>query len=396
MSATAPAPASDILTVNMGPQHPSTHGVLRVQLELQGETVLKATPIIGYLHTGIEKTFEVKTYVKGLPMTDRMDYLSANNINLAYVLSIEALLGLEIPKRAQYIRVLLAELGRINSHLVWLATHAMDIGAMTVFLYSFREREKILDLFEMVAGARMMPSFIRPGGVRQELPPGFEEAVRTFIDEMPVRIDEYEALLTKNQIWRMRTEGVGVLTAAQALDLSVTGPCLRASGVVRDLRRDKPYCSYEEFEFAVPTRTAGDTFARYEVRMQEMRESLRIVRQTLDRMPGPPLNANAPKVVPPPRDRLYKSMEAMIHHFMIWTDGFAVPPGEAYVPTEGPRGEAGFYIVSNGTPKPQRVKMRAPSFIHLQALDPMVRGRLIADVVTVIGTLDFVIGEVDR
>jgi len=396
MSATAPAPEQETLTINMGPQHPSTHGVLRVQLELQGETVLKATPIIGYLHTGIEKTFEVKTYVKGLPMTDRMDYLSANNINLAYVLSIEALLGLEIPKRAQYIRVLLAELGRINSHLVWLATHAMDIGAMTVFLYAFREREKILDLFEMVAGARMMPSFIRPGGVRQELPPGFEEAVRTFIDEMPARIDEYEALLTKNQIWRMRTVGVGMLTAAQALDLSVTGPCLRASGVARDLRKDKPYCSYEEFEFAVPTRTAGDTFARYEVRMQEMRESLLIVRQTLDRMPGPPLNADAPKVVPPPRDRLYKSMEAMIHHFMIWTDGFPVPPGEAYVPTEGPRGEAGFYIVSNGTQKPQRVKMRAPSFIHLQALDPMVRGRLIADVVTVIGTLDFVIGEVDR
>ena len=393
---TTEAPVRETLTLNMGPQHPSTHGVLRVQLELEGEEILRATPMIGYLHTGIEKTHEAKTYLKGLPMTDRLDYLSANINNLAYVLSTEALLGLEVPKRAQYLRVIMAELARVASHLVWLGTHALDLGAMTVFLYCFREREQILDLFEMIAGARMMPSYIRPGGVREDVPPGFEEQLGAFLDDFPKRVDEYEALLTDNQIWIMRTKGVGRLTRDQALDLSVTGPSLRACGVAWDLRKTQPHSGYEEFDFEVAVREEGDSYARYLVRIQEMRESVKIIRQALDGLPGPPLNADDPKVVPPPKDRLYQSMEALIYHFMIWTEGFTVPPGEAYVPTEGPRGEVGFYIVSDGSPKPYRVKMRAPSFIHLQAFDPMVRGHLVADAVTVIGSIDIVLGEVDR
>ncbi len=384
------------MTLNMGPQHPSTHGVLRLVLELNGETVVRAAADIGYLHTGMEKTMEEKTYTQAITVTDRMDYLAPLSNNLAYVLPVEKLLGLEIPPRAQYARVILAELTRINSHLVWLATHALDLGAMTVFLYCFREREQVLRLFERVSGVRMMTSYFRVGGLARPLYPEFEEEVRAFIDAFPDRVDEYETLLTENPIFKKRTVGVGPFTADEAIDLGLSGPNLRACGVAHDLRKAQPYSGYERFEFDVPTREGGDVYDRYRVRMAEMRESAKIVRQALDRLPDGPVLADAPKVVPPPKERLHDDMEALIHHFLIFTHGFDVPKGEAYVPIEGPRGEVGFYIVSDGGPKPYKAKLRPPSFVNVQALEKAIVGKMMADVVAIIASMDFILGEVDR
>ena len=387
---------SETMVLNMGPQHPSTHGVLRLALELNGETVVRAEADIGYLHTGMEKTMEAKTYTQAITVTDRMDYLAPLSNNLAYVLPVEKLLGLEIPPRAETARVLLAELTRIASHLVWLGTHALDLGAMTVFLYCFREREQILRIFERVSGVRMMTSYFRIGGLARPLYPEFEEEVWAFVNAFPDRVDEYETLLTENPIFKRRTVGVGAFTAEEAIDLGQTGPNLRACGVAHDLRRANPYCGYENYDFEVPVLDGGDVYDRYRVRMAEMRESAKIVRQALARLPDGPVLADAPKIVPPPKERLRYDMEALIHHFLIFTHGFDVPKGEAYVPIEGPRGEAGFYIVSDGGPKPYKAKLRPPSFINVQALEKVVVGKLVADVVAIIASLDFVLGEVDR
>jgi len=384
------------LVLNMGPQHPSTHGVLRLLLEIDGETVISLKPDIGYLHTGIEKTCEAKFYQQVVPLTDRIDYLCPLINNLAYVMAVEKLLGLEIPPKAQWMRVLLSELTRINSHLVWLGTHAMDIGAMTVFLYCFREREDVLRLFEMVSGQRMMTSYFRIGGLALEPPLGFFARVKEFADRFPARIDEYENLLTGNPIWLMRTKGVAYLSMEDAIALGATGPTLRGSGVDIDLRRDMPYCSYEKFQFKVPVATEGDVFARYMCRVLELRESIGIVQQALAGMPEGPVKADAPKVVLPDREKMKTQMEALIYHFKIITEGFAVPEGEVYHAVESPRGEMGYYIVSDGTAKPYRVHMRAPSFANLQVLQKMCEGRLIADVVAAIGSIDIVLGDIDR
>jgi NADH-quinone oxidoreductase subunit D len=384
------------MVLNMGPQHPSTHGVLRLVLEIDGEIVVRLYPEIGYLHTGIEKTCEAKFYQQVVPMTDRIDYLSPMVNNLCYCLAVERLLELEIPDKAQWMRVLLAELTRLNSHLVWLGTHAMDIGALTVFLYTFREREDILRIFEHVAGQRMMTSYFRIGGLSMEPPLDFFDRVQAFIKTFPEKIDEYSNLLTGNPIFVNRLKNVGYLSAADAIALGVTGPPLRASGVDFDLRRDRPYSSYEKFQFKVPTSTAGDTWARYEVRLVEMRESVKIIQQALDGMPEGPVKADAPKIVLPDREKMKTQMEALIHHFKIVTEGFAVPAGEVYQSVESPRGQMGYYVVSDGTAKPYRVHMRNPSFATLQALETMCQGRLLADVVAVIGSIDIVLGEIDR
>ena len=384
------------LVLNMGPQHPSTHGVLRLLLEIDGETVISLNPDIGYLHTGIEKTCEAKFYQQVVPLTDRIDYLCPMINNLAYVLAVEKLLGLEIPPKAQWMRVLLSELTRINSHLVWLGTHAMDIGAMTVFLYCFREREDVLRMFEMVSGQRMMTSYFRIGGLALEPPLGFFARVKEFADRFPARVDEYENLLTGNPIWLMRTKGVAYLSSEDAIGLGATGPTLRGSGVDIDLRRDMPYSSYEKFQFKVPVATEGDVFARYICRVQELRESIGIVQQALAGMPNGPIKADAPKIVLPDREKMKTQMEALIYHFKIVTEGFAVPEGEVYSAVESPRGEMGYYIVSDGTAKPYRVHMRAPSFANLQVLQKMCEGRLIADVVAAIGSIDIVLGDIDR
>jgi len=384
------------MVLNMGPQHPSTHGVLRLLLELDGETIVRIRPDIGFLHTGIEKTCEAKFYQQVVPLTDRIDYLCPMTNNLAYVLAVEKLLGLEIPKRAQWIRVLLNELTRLNSHLVWLGTHAMDVGAMTVFLYCFREREDILRLFEMVSGQRMMTSYFRVGGLALEVPLGFFDRVKRFIDAFPSHIDEYENLLTQNPIWTGRTKGVGKITYEDAIALGLSGGVARGSGVDWDLRRDMPYSSYDQFDFKVPIATEGDVFARYMIRVQEMRESTRIVQQALAGMPEGPIKADAPKVVLPDREKMKTQMEALIYHFKIVTEGFTVPAGEVYQGVESPRGEMGYYIVSDGTAKPYRVHMRSPSFANLNAILPMCQGQLIADVVAAIGSIDIVLGDVDR
>ena len=386
------------MVLNMGPQHPSTHGVLRVVVELDGEIVVALAPDIGYLHTGIEKTCEAKHYQQVVPLTDRIDYLSPMTNNLAYCLAVEKLLGLEIPERAQLLRVLLNELTRIESHLVWLGTHAMDIGALTMFLYCWREREAILRIFEAVSGQRMMTSYFRIGGLALEPPKGLFESIETFLDDMPGKIDQYENLLTGNPIWMGRLKGVGYLSAADAIALGVTGPPLRASGVDWDLRRDMPYSGYERFEFNVPTSTVGDVWARYTVRMLEMRESVKICKQAMAMLIGKtgPIVADAPKIVLPNREQMKTQMEALIHHFKIVTEGFAVPAGEVYQAVESPRGEMGYYVVSDGTAKPYRVHMRNPSFATLQALETMCKGRLLADVVAVIGSIDIVLGEIDR
>ena len=393
----APEPVVDEpMVLNIGPHHPSTHGVLRVLVELDGERVLSAKPDIGYLHTGIEKTFEHKTYVKGLTLAPRMGYLSPIHNTLAYVLAVEKLLGVDVPERATVARVILAELDRIASHLIFLGIHGLDLGASSVMIYCFQERDQILDIMELVAGARMFPMCIRPGGLAAELPDGFEAAVAEVLERIPHALDNYETLLTGSPFWRERTMGVAKIGAAEALALGVTGPILRATGVALDLRKCAPYCGYEEYEFDVPTATAGDAYARYLVRINEMREAVKIARQALNRLPrGPFVTANR-KVAPPPKHELYNSMEAVIHHFKLWTEGFPVPPGESYVGVEAPRGEIGMYVVADGTAKPWRVHMRSPSFTNLQALEPMVKGGLVADLVTAVASLDPVLGEVDR
>ncbi|MBI1750659.1 MAG: NADH dehydrogenase (quinone) subunit D [Acidobacteria bacterium] len=389
--------AAETMVLNMGPQHPSTHGVLRVLLELEGETVIKARPDIGYLHTGIEKTCEAKTYSQAITLTDRIDYLAPLSNNLAYCLAVEKLMGLEVPKRAQYIRVLLTELTRVGSHLVWLGTHAIDLGAMSMFLYCFREREEILKIFEMVSGQRMMTSYFRIGGLALEPPPGWLERVERFLEMFPARIREYEDLLTHNRIWLARTQNVGVISAEDAVAWGVSGPSLRGSGVAYDLRKMFPYSAYDEFDFDICTQTAGDCYARYLVRVAEMRESLKIVRQAMAKIPAEgPIHTEAPGVVPPSREEMKTSIEGLIYHFKIFTEGFAPPPGEVQQAIESPRGELAVYVASDGTPKPWRVKFRAPSFVNLQALPKLCEGRLIADVVACIGTMDIVLGEIDR
>jgi NADH-quinone oxidoreductase subunit D len=392
-----PEPGEDrTMILNMGPQHPSTHGVLRLVLEIDGETVIRVLPDIGFLHTGIEKTCEAKFYQQVVPLTDRIDYLCPMSNNLCYVLAVEKLLGLEIPAKAQWVRVMLNELTRINSHLVWLGTHALDMGAMSVFLYCFREREDVLRLFEMVAGQRMMTSYFRVGGLALEPPIGFFDRVKKFADRFPSNVDEYENLLTNNPIWKGRTKGVAKLSAEDAIALGATGPTLRASGVDFDLRRDMPYTGYENFKFKVPVSQECDVYARYMCRVQELRESIAIVAQALAGMPEGPVKADAPKVVLPDREKMKTEMEALIYHFKIVTEGFAVPAGEVYQSIESPRGEMAYYIVSDGTAKPYRVHMRTPSYYNLQVLPNMIVGRLLADVVAAIGSIDIVLGEIDR
>jgi NADH-quinone oxidoreductase subunit D len=396
-AATVTEPTQDrTLVLNMGPQHPSTHGVLRLVLEIDGETVVRMMPEVGYLHTGIEKTCEAKFYQQVVPLTDRIDYLCPLTNNLTYCLAVEKLLGLQIPPKAQWMRVLMNELTRINSHLVWLGTHAMDLGAMTVFLYCFREREDVLRFFEMVSGQRMMTSYFRIGGLALEPPLGFFERVKKFADRFPGNVDEYEGLLTGNPIFMMRTKGVGRLSMEDAIALGASGPTLRGSGVDIDLRRDDPYTGYENFKFKVPVSTEGDVFARYVCRVQELRESIGIVQQALAGMPEGPVKADAPKVVLPDREKMKTQMEALIYHFKIITEGFSVPAGEVYQAVESPRGEMGYYVVSDGTAKPYRVHMRGPSYANLQALSKMCEGQLIADVIAAIGSIDVVLGDIDR
>jgi NADH-quinone oxidoreductase subunit D len=384
------------MMLNMGPQHPSTHGVLRLALDLDGETIVNARPDIGYLHTGIEKEFEVKTYQQAVTLTDRIDYLAPLSNNLCYSLAVEKLLQLEIPEMAQWMRVMLVELTRLNSHLVWLGTHAIDIGAMSVFLYCFREREEILRIFEMFSGQRMMTSYIRIGGLALPPPRGWQQRVKKFIDVFPSRVDEYEELLTANRIWIARTRGVGFISVEDMLDLGVTGPMLRAAGINVDARKDQPYSSYEKFDFEVPTRTENDVYARYQVRIEEMRQSARIITQALEGMPSGRHAAEAEGIILPDREKMKTQMEALIYHFKIVTEGFRVPEGEVYQTIESPRGEVGYYVVSDGTPKPYRVHVRGPSFGNLQAVPKMIEGTLIADVIASIGSMDFVLGDTDR
>lgn len=384
--------------LNMGPQHPSTHGVLRLVLELDGETITQAESHIGYLHTGIEKTCETLTYSQAITLTDRIDYLAPLSNNLCYCLAVEKLLGLDskIPPRAKYFRVLMTELTRLNSHLVWLGTHAIDMGAMSVLLYCFREREEILKIFEFISGQRMMTSYFRIGGLAMEPPLGWEKKVEKFINSFPSKLDEYESLLTSNPIWLKRTKGIGLFSSKDCLAWAASGPILRAAGISWDLRKARPYSGYENFDFDIPTRTEGDVYARYEVRMAEMRESIKIVRQALEGMPQGPVKADAPKFVLPDREKMKTQMEALIYHFKIITEGFHPPVGEAYQAIESPRGELGFYIVSDGSPKPFRVHIRAPSFANLQTLPNMIKGSLVSDAVACIGSIDIVLGEIDR
>ncbi|HEY6348065.1 MAG TPA: NADH dehydrogenase (quinone) subunit D [Candidatus Angelobacter sp.] len=398
LATTPPADAASDrnMILNMGPQHPSTHGVLRLLLEIDGEQVVRMMPDIGFLHTGIEKTCEAKFYQQVVPLTDRIDYLCPMINNFCYVLAVEKLLGLEIPARAQWIRVMLVELQRISSHLVWLGTHAMDIGAMSVFLYCFREREDLLRIYEMVSGQRMMTSYFRIGGLALDPPLGFFDKVRKFLDIFPERVDEYENLLTGNRIFIDRLKDVAHLSAEDAIALGITGPTARASGIDFDLRRDMPYSSYEKFQFKVPISKDGDVWARYLCRVQELRQSREIARQSLEGLPDGPTKANAPKVVLPDREKMKTEMEALIYHFKIVTEGFTVPAGEVYQAIESPRGEMGYYVVSDGTAKPMRVHMRSPSYVNLQALSKMCEGKLIADVVAAIGSIDIVLGEIDR
>ena len=388
----------DTMTINMGPQHPSTHGVLRLILTIEGETVVKAVPDIGFLHTGIEKTAEAKTYHQALVLTDRMDYLAPLCNNLGYSLAVEKLLGIEdeINDKIKYTRVLLAELQRIASHLVWLGSHAIDLGAMSVFLYCFRERELILDVFEYISGVRMMTSYICPGGLQAELPPRFAEKVRAFTSIFPDRLREYHDLLTNNQLWLERTKGVGYLTAKDAIAYGASGPVLRGSGVVWDIRKAFPYSGYENFDFEIPVGSNGDVYDRYLVRMLEMEESLKIVNQALDGLPTGAYRVNNPKISPPPTCQITGSMEALIHHFKLYTEGYRPPQGDVFVRTESPKGELGFYIVSDGTAKPYRMHVRGASFANLQALPLMIEGSFLADVVAAIGSIDIVLGEVDR
>ncbi|CAN5181443.1 NADH dehydrogenase (quinone) subunit D [soil metagenome] len=389
-------PLDSQMTISMGPQHPSTHGVLRLELVLDGEMIVKTTPDIGYLHTGMEKLFEYKKYQQGIVITDRMDYLNPLGNNLAYVMAVEKLLGLEIPERAQVIRVLMCELQRIGSHLVWLGTHALDIGAMTVFFYCFREREKILNLIEAASGGRLTPSYFRIGGLMMDLPAGFERRCQQFLNDFPKAISEFHTLLTGNTIFQRRTQGVGIISAEDAIDWGLTGPSLRGSGIAVDIRRANPYTGYENYDFEIPIETGCDVWARYMVRMRELKESQKIVVQALERLKPGPVKADAPKVVLPDREAMKVHMDALIHHFLIVAEGFNVPAGEVYHPIEASKGELGVYIKSDGGPKPARVHFRGPSFVNLSALPHMAEGEMIADVVAIIGSIDIVLGEIDR
>ncbi len=384
------------MVINLGPQHPSTHGVLRVRLALDGEQIRACEPVIGYLHTGIEKNYEDLTFNQGILLTDRMDYLSPITSNLGYVLAVEKLLGVEVPRRCQYIRVLFAELSRIASHLVWLGTSAMDMGAMSPFFYCLQQRELILDLIEAAAGTRMNPSYFRVGGLLNDLPPGFMERLQKFLDGFPAWLREYHRLLDRNPIWLDRLKGTGVITLDQALDYGWTGPALRASGTDRDLRKWNPYSSYEDFDFEVATAQDGDVYARYTVRLREMEESLKIIRQAIENLPEGEWHVDNWKIYPPNKADIGRNMEALIYHFKHFTEGMQVPVGETYAAVEGPKGEIGYYIVSDGSGKPYRVRVRGPSFYNVQALPLLVQDRMLADVVAAIGSIDIVLGEVDR
>lgn len=386
------------LTVNMGPQHPATHGVLRLVLELDGETVVKCTPYIGYLHRGVEKLAEHRTYLQAVPLTDRLDYISSMSNNVGYSVAVEKLFGIQAPERAQYIRTIVAEMSRISSHIIWLGTHALDIGAMTVFLYSFREREWLIDLFEMVCGARLTTSYTRIGGVRNDVTQEFIDSLYRFTDEFPRRIEEYETLIDQNRIWLKRTKGIGVISAEDAVNWGLTGPTLRGSGVLYDVRKFAPYDAYDKVEFDVPVGEAGDVYDRYRCRMEELRQSNRIIRQCLEQLPrGPVMSPDAPKFTLPPKDKVLNDMEAMIHHFVLITKGpMAAPAGEVYVATEVPKGELGFYFVSDGSGRPYRMRLRSPSFVHASVLPRLSEGSLVADVIANIGTIDIVLGECDR
>lgn len=386
----------ETMLLNMGPQHPSTHGVLRLLLELDGETIVNAIPDIGFLHTGIEKNIEAKTYLKAEVMSDRLDYMNNLGNNLAYCLAVEKLVDLDVPERAQALRVILVELQRIASHLVWIGTFGLDLAAMSMFLYAFREREMILDIFELVSGQRMMTTFIRPGGLWRDVPVEFESAVRNFMKIFPKRIDEYEALLTKNPLFLDRLLGIGKLDAATALSHGVTGPMLRASGVKWDLRKARPYMGYEQYDFDIPVRTEGDTYARYLVRVQEFRESFKILEQALSRLPMGPIKSDNRKFVPPPRSELGVSMEALIHHFKLWTEGFPAPKASVYQAVESPRGELGVYLEGDGGPKPYRCHWRTPSFDNLSVVPKIVKGHLVADLVAILASTDIVLGDIDR
>ena len=386
----------ETMLLNMGPQHPSTHGVLRLLLELDGETIVNAIPDIGFLHTGIEKNMEAKTFLKAEVMTDRLDYMNTTGNNLAYCMAVEKLVDLDVPVRAQAIRVILTELQRIASHLVWIGTFGLDLAAMSMFLYAFREREQILDILELCSGQRMMTTFIRPGGIWRDVPVEFETAVRDVLRTFPKRIDEYEALLTKNPIFLDRLVGIGYMSADDALQYGVTGPMLRASGINWDLRKARPYMGYEQYEFEVPVRTEGDTYARYLVRVQELRESLKIVEQALNKLPMGPVHSENRKFVPPPRSEIGVSMEALIHHFKLWTEGFPAPKASVYSAIESPRGELGVYLEGDGGPKPYRVHMRTPSFDNLSIVPKLVKGHLVADLVAILASTDIVLGDIDR
>lgn len=384
------------LHINMGPQHPATHGVLRIELEVDGETIVKARPVIGYLHTGIEKTMESKLYYKALPCTDRMDYLAPMMNNLGYCLAVEKLMGIEVPEKVKWARVMLAELTRIKSHLVWLGTHAIDLGAMSMIVYAFREREMIIDIYEACDGQRMMTSYFRIGGLANELPPDIDKLVRKFLKVMPERLIDYEKLLTHNPIFVQRTRGVAVISPENAINWSLSGPMLRGSGVKRDLRKDEPYSGYENFDFEIALGKNGDAYDRYLLRLEEIRQSLRIIEQALNGMPEGPYRAHVPGVVLPPKEDILHKMESLIFHFKIITEGFKAPRGAVYQGVESPKGELGFYIASDGTNKPNRVRVRPPSFINLASLPALVEGGLVADVICAIGTVDIVLGEVDR
>ena len=390
------AMTGETLLLNLGPHHPSTHGVLRLLLELDGEEIVTCLPDIGYLHTGIEKNIESKSYEKAVTLTDRMDYLAPMSNNTVFCMAIEKLVGLDVPERAQAIRVICLELTRINSHLVWLGTHAMDMGAMSVFLYCFREREFVLDMFEMLSGQRMMGSYMRPGGVWRDLPAEFLPALNKFLDYFPAKIDDYETLLTNNPIWIDRTQGIGVVEPEDAMALGMSGPSLRGSGVNWDIRKAQPYSGYEQYNFNVPLGEHGDVYDRFLVRVQELRESLKIIRQAVDKLPGGPFRSTNRKFVPPPRAELGGSMEAVIHHFKLWTEGFPAPDEEVYVAIESPRGEIGCYLHGTGGNKPRRVHFKTPSFMHISALGVISQGHMIADLVGIIGSVDIVLGDSDR
>ena len=389
-------PLESQMTISMGPQHPSTHGVLRLELVLDGELVVKTVPDIGYLHTGMEKLFEYKKYQQGIVITDRMDYLNPLGNNLVYVMAAEKLLQLEIPERAQVVRVLMCELQRIASHMVWLGTHCLDIGAMSAFFYCFRQREKILNLIEAVSGGRLTPSYFRIGGLMMDLPAGFERRVKQFLDDFPAALEELNTLVSGNTLWQSRTQSIGIISPEDAIDWGLTGPCLRGSGIDLDLRRHNPYSGYETYDFEVCIEHDCDVWARFRVRMREMEESYKIVRQAIDRLKPGPTKADAPKIVLPDRDDMRKHMDSLIHHFLIVAEGFNVPEGEVYHAIEASKGELGVYMKSNGGPKPERVHFRGPSFVNLAALPVMAEGEMVADVVAIIGSLDIVLGEIDR